>query len=235
MPLNFKEFSTIPESFKLPEKTAITAFILGAAFVITPIPQLIICSRSNILMLATAYISPVCGIIAMLTVLWKAGGRDFLTISKLDLKAVGYILCATLGIILCSGTVCMIWKICLDILEIPYKQEQYLLTLARNCSAIEAVMLSALVVLIVPVAEELLFRRILFAGLLQYGVKTAWFGTAIIFSICHLFLAGAPGLFIIGLGFQWLYFRYKNLTAAILAHGFLNGCAVLEALLSGGA
>ena len=95
-------------------------------------------------------------------------------------------------------------------------------------------MLSVLVTVIVPVAEELLFRRILFAGLLPFGNNCAWIGTACVFSACHLFLAGAPGLFVIGLGFQWLYCRYKNLAASILAHGALNSCTILAVLFSRG-
>ncbi|MBR1953189.1 MAG: CPBP family intramembrane metalloprotease, partial [Lentisphaeria bacterium] len=95
----------------------------------------------------------------------------------------------------------------------------------------EFLMLSALVILIVPVAEELLFRRILFAGLLRFGNKIAWLGTAGIFAAIHLYIAGLPGLFFIGLGFQWLYCRHKNLAASILSHGLLNGCTVLAVLL----
>ena len=234
MPLNLKVLDSVPESFKLSDKTAITAFIWGTIFVITPCPQLIICSSSTFYLLASAYISPLCGILAMLFILLKDNGKEALTVSKLNFRECLKILCFTLGIILCSGIVNLIWKICLDFFAISYSKEQYLLTLAKTCSATEFLILSVLVTLIVPVAEELLFRRILFAGLLQFGNKTAWLTTAGVFAAVHLFLAGFPGLFVIGLGFQWLCCRYKNLAASILSHGLLNGFAVLAALLSRG-
>ena len=234
MPLNFKALSSMPESSGLPEKTAITAFIFGTALVIAPIPQLIVSQNSIFQFLATAFISPVCGIIAMCLILLKDGGKDFLNVSKLSFKEIRYISYATAVIIFSGGIVNFLWKCCLDLLTVPYSKEQGLLTLAKSCSSTEFAMLSIFVILVVPVAEELLFRRILFAGLQPLGKTTAWLGTAGVFAAVHLFLAGLPGLFVIGLGFQWLYCRHKNLAASIFSHGLLNACTVLAVLFSRG-
>lgn len=234
MPLNLKVFDRVPESFRLPDKTVLSALVAGTAFIITPLPQLLVCHSSIFLWLASAYIAPVCGIIAMVLVLLKDGGKDFLNLSKLDFKEVKHIFYSTAVIIFIAGIINFLWKMCLDLLSIPYTKEQPLLTLAKSCSAVEFLMLSALVILIVPVAEELLFRRILFAGLLRFGNKIAWLGTAGIFAAVHLYIAGLPGLFFIALGFQWLYCRHENLAASILSHGLLNSCTVLAVLLERG-
>ena len=94
MPLNLKVFDSVPESFKLSDKTAITAFIWGTIFVITPLPQLIICSSSTFYLLASAYISPLCGILAMLFILLKNNGKEALTVSKLNFRECLKILCS---------------------------------------------------------------------------------------------------------------------------------------------
>ena len=84
----------------------------------------------------------------------------------------------------------------------------------------------------VPIAEELLFRRILFDGLQPLGTYTALLITSAVFAAVHLFPAGLPGLFIIGAGFQWIYLRQKNLLSAVFCHAMLNGISVIAVLFT---
>ena len=84
----------------------------------------------------------------------------------------------------------------------------------------------------VPIAEELLFRRIIFDGLLPMGKWSAMLITSVFFAAAHLFLAGLPGLFVIAIGFQWIFLKQKNLLASIICHALLNGVSVIAVLLA---
>ena len=231
MPVNLKRLFAVSEQFFLPEKTALTALFWGIFFIIAPIPQTVVCFENNLLMLLSGFIGPVCGIMAILSVFRYAGKMDALTLFKLSTDDFIYAVAGTVIITISSGIVTALWRIVLQAFSIPFAESQYLITLAGKCSRTEFALLSALVVLVVPVAEELLFRRVLFAWLLRWGNAVAWFGTAAIFAVAHLFLAGLPGLFVIGFGFQWLYIRRKNLSVSIVSHGLFNACALLSALL----
>ena len=231
MPVKHNPFWAVSGQFFLPDKIAVTALLWGIFFVVAPIPQLVVSFETCLLMLLSGFIGPVCGIIAMIAVFRYAGKMDALTLFKLNAEDLVYAVSGTVVIISVSGIVTALWRIVLLTFAIPFAENQYLMTLAGNCSSMEFALLAALVVLVVPVAEELLFRRVLFAWLLKWGNAAAWLGTAAIFAVVHLFLAGLPGLFVIGLGFQWLYIRRKNLSVSIVSHGLLNACALLSALL----
>lgn len=83
-------------------------------------------------------------------------------------------------------------------------------------------LLSAL--LVAPLAEEILFRRIILAGLLsKYTYKKAIFISAILFALVHS-TGFSPILtaFIFGLFSGYLYYKTNNLMAVILLHFFNN-------------
>jgi membrane protease YdiL (CAAX protease family) len=80
--------------------------------------------------------------------------------------------------------------------------------------------------LVAPWAEELLFRKWLYGGLLQDGVKHAGLIQAAIFAIPHapLFgLRGAVGAFVAGLIFAWLYRTSGRILLPAAVHGLYNG------------
>lgn len=97
----------------------------------------------------------------------------------------------------------------------------------------------ALVILVVPgaaVAEEILFRGVVFAGLRKS--MSLWPAAAIssvIWALLHLVsgnLAVAGVLAIFGLALAWSYERSGSLWAPIAAHAFNNTLAVLALLLT---
>ena len=218
----------------LPVQAVLPALIAGFSCIITPLPQLVISSRSTVAMLLTACIGPVCGVLLMGWFLLKTGEKNILTFARLKFLDLKYCIGGTFLIIFFAGLASAVWKSFLSACHIPFAENQYLMTLAQNANGLEFVLLAFLVIVPVPIAEELLFRRILFAALLPQGPIIAWLGTAAVFAAAHLFLAGLPGLFIIGLGFQYLYIRRQNLTVSIVSHGLLNACAVLAVLASRG-
>jgi membrane protease YdiL (CAAX protease family) len=88
---------------------------------------------------------------------------------------------------------------------------------------------------LVPLSEELVFRRCLYELLLKFGAPAAMVGTALIFSAAHGFLLGLPGLFFIGLVFQILCNTTRNLWCSIIAHAMLNATVLITAWQSAGA
>ena len=200
MPLNLKILSEIPDPVKLPQKTALTALLWGTACIITPFPQLFVSRSSDWELLLTAMFSPVCGIIIMSCILFKSEQNNALTLKRMTLCDIFCAVKGTAVIILSYTIVNAVWRMLLLALSIPFEESQSLMKLAQTCSGKEFLLLWGLVSVIVPFAEELLFRRILFAVLLPFGVKTALFGTSFLFAAVHLFLAGLPGLFVIGTG-----------------------------------
>jgi uncharacterized protein len=79
-------------------------------------------------------------------------------------------------------------------------------------------------VVLAPVAEEILFRGVLFQALRQRGYEvSAWLGTSFLFALIHGNLAALFPLMFLAVVFAWLYARTGNLLASITAHSVFNG------------
>ena len=234
MPLKFLSELEEPAGLKLPSKHIAAAFAAGVCFTIAPVPQLFCAGGSSFVSLLKAALATVAGIILMVFFLLRSKEPDALQMKMLQRKDWLFVIGRTSLIILLCALVSFLWKYLLKSLNIPFQDQQALLTLAKTLDNKSLIVFAVLVCVIVPISEELLFRRILYTGLLEFGKMTAFFGTAAVFAAVHLFLAGLPGLFLIGLGFQWLYLYRKNLTVSIVAHGFLNACTVAAVLIEKG-
>lgn len=159
------------------------------------------------------------------------------TASKIGLKKVGKreLLLAVGGVIvLLAGSAILtgIWQGILDLFHIPYVKEQALLQFAREGGLREIGALVLLTAVVIPLVEELVFRRCLYELLLKVSPSTALLGGALIFSAAHGFLAGLPGLFFIGVGLQILCNSTRNLWCSVIAHGLLNGSVILITCLT---
>jgi len=78
-------------------------------------------------------------------------------------------------------------------------------------------------VVIVPVAEEFIFRGVLFPFIRQLGFpKLAWIGVSALFALIHLSAPAFLALFVFALALTWLYERTDNLLAPITAHAIFN-------------
>lgn len=83
--------------------------------------------------------------------------------------------------------------------------------------------LGALAILLAPIAEELLFRGILYSIVKQSGFpRLALYGTSILFGAVHLNMASFFPLAVMGIFLAILYEETKNLLAPIVAHSFFN-------------
>ena len=234
MPLKFLSELEEPAGLKLPTKDIAAALAAGVCFTIAPIPQLVCAGGSTFFFLSKAALSTAAGIILMAFFLLRSKVPNALQMKMLQRKDWLFTIGRTSLIILLCGSVSFLWKYLLKSLNIPFQDQQALLTLAKTFDNKSLVIFAILVCVIVPISEELLFRRILYTVLLELGKTAAFFGTAAVFAAVHLFLAGLPGLFLIGLGFQWLYLYRKNLAVSIAAHGFLNACTVAAVLIEKG-
>ena len=78
-------------------------------------------------------------------------------------------------------------------------------------------------IVIAPVAEEFIFRGMLFPFIKQLGFpKLAWFGVSALFALIHMNLPTFVPLFVFALALTWLYDKTDNLLAPITAHALFN-------------
>jgi len=78
-------------------------------------------------------------------------------------------------------------------------------------------------VVLAPVAEEFIFRGVLFPFLKQLGMlRTAWIGLNLFFAFIHGDAAIFLPLFALSVALTWLYEKTDNLLAPMLAHALFN-------------
>ncbi len=90
------------------------------------------------------------------------------------------------------------------------------------------VYLCVFTVVIAPVAEEFIFRGVLFPFVRQLGYpRLAWIGVSLLFALIHMDLAIVVPLFVLALALTWLYELTDNLLAPIAAHSLFNTANLL--------
>ncbi len=83
-------------------------------------------------------------------------------------------------------------------------------------------------VVLAPVAEEFIFRGVLFPFVKQLGwPKLAWIGVSLIFAFIHLNAPTFVPLFVLALALTWLYEKTDCLLAPIAAHSLFNTANVV--------
>jgi len=95
-------------------------------------------------------------------------------------------------------------------------------------------MMAALVLIGAPIMEEILYRGILqeIAIRMGFGRWLSIFAVSVIFTIVHIgavSLSALPTLFIISLGFGWVYEKSGRLSASIVTHSLFNLTNILLA------
>ncbi len=83
--------------------------------------------------------------------------------------------------------------------------------------------LGAFTVVLAPIAEEFIFRGVLYSFVKQLGFpRLAWFGVSLLFALIHGSLGILIPLFVLALALTWLYEKTGNLLAPIAAHSLFN-------------
>jgi uncharacterized protein len=93
------------------------------------------------------------------------------------------------------------------------------------------VYLGVFAVVIAPVAEEFIFRGLLYPFIKRLGwPKLAWFGVSFLFALIHADKAIFIPLFVLALALTWLYEKTDNLLAPITAHALFNATNLVALL-----
>ena len=83
--------------------------------------------------------------------------------------------------------------------------------------------LGVFTVAIAPVAEEFIFRGMLYPLVKQSGRPgLAWFGVSFLFALIHWDAAAFAALFLLALALTWLYEKTDSLLVPITAHSLFN-------------
>ena len=196
-----------------------------------PVPQMFASSAPAVML---GYVSAA-GTLFVLFSLWllcylnsgKSIG-DLVGITVPDKKTVAGVGVTLPCTLLAVGAITWHWKYTLNKLDIPFVQTQKLLEYADISKPLVFSLLILMAVIVVPIVEEFVFRRVLFELTAKAtGFNAAGFITAGVFSAAHGFLAGAPGLFLMGVILQWMYSKHRNLAACIMLHGLCNAVAII--------
>lgn len=106
-------------------------------------------------------------------------------------------------------------------------EESPIMPLIRNAPPGDLVLLTVAAVTLAPLAEELVFRRVLFTCLQRFvGMPLAIVATAAIFATFHVSLAQWAPLFILGLALQAAVLLSDSLWTAIVMHAVHNALAI---------
>lgn len=91
-----------------------------------------------------------------------------------------------------------------------------------------AAWLGILLVLVVPVGEEVFFRGIVYGGLrTRWGVGAAAVASAAFFAVVHFQLVHGLPIFVLGLLLAYLYERTRSLMPAVVTHALNNAVALI--------
>jgi membrane protease YdiL (CAAX protease family) len=108
------------------------------------------------------------------------------------------------------------------------KDEEAVTLLTDTSSHAAQIYLVIFAVLIAPVAEEFIFRGVLFPFLKQHNMpKTAWLGLNLFFAFMHADAAIFIPLFVLSIALTWLYEKTDNLFAPIFAHALFNAANLI--------
>ncbi len=165
---------------------------------------------------AALFISSFAGVVACIA------SAEKLVLKKITAKDSLYILCTFAIILFSVAILTATWKFILAKADISCPEKQALVELIANSNFQGRAMIFAATCLFAPFTEEVLFRRIIFDIWHKHHPKTAFAGTALFFSVIHFFLPGIPGLFFMGMAFQYIFLRRQNLWCACLTHALVN-------------
>jgi membrane protease YdiL (CAAX protease family) len=135
------------------------------------------------------------------------------------LMAVGFIIVVLPVVLLLQG-------VSIHVLEKfgwPTEDQAAVKLLSGAKSVWTTVYLGMFAIVIAPVAEEFIFRGMLFPFVKQLGwPKLAWSGVSFLFALIHLNAPTFVPLFVFALALTWLYEKTDNLLAPITAHALFN-------------
>jgi membrane protease YdiL (CAAX protease family) len=104
--------------------------------------------------------------------------------------------------------------------------------LAKECSNTSFILIVFAVVIVAPLTEEIIFRRIIYSWLAKNISKWgAIILTSALFAIIHDSLSLFAALFFLAICFQLIYLKYNSLIPAIIMHSCFNSITAIILLL----
>ena len=104
------------------------------------------------------------------------------------------------------------------------EEQQAVQTLRAASGALDRASLGVITILLAPLAEETLFRGVLYTWIRDAGYpRLALWGSSLLFALVHLNLVTFLPLLVLALILVALYERTGNLLASMAAHGLFNG------------
>ncbi len=198
-----------------------------------PIPEVV--SKSIAIMSM-----PVCMMAAVLLAYSMfSGGEPFLQAFRIDkwrwryiptavgLEAVCFIPLALVGVLSLKATKFLRDNLAPEwahhLLESSQQFREFLLTMEWGMFVVIAIA----AVIVAPILEEVIFRRILFSFLSsRIGIPAAFFAASFIFAAIHLRFSDIPTLFLLGCIWQAVFLYHSSLYPAIIYHAFHNLVAI---------
>lgn len=111
-------------------------------------------------------------------------------------------------------------------------EQQAVQTLRVSASWLSRALLAVVAIGLAPMAEEVLFRGILYPAVKQAGFRhLALWGTSAVFAVIHGNLATLLPLLVLSVALTLLYEQTDNLLAPIAAHACFNGMNFLRLFL----
>jgi len=97
-----------------------------------------------------------------------------------------------------------------------------------ECSDKTLIYMAVGAVIVAPIIEELVFRKIVYGFIKQYSSTViATIFTSLLFAVVHCAVVKIPALFVIALFLQVLYIHYKSIYPSIILHVVHNGATFL--------
>ncbi len=130
-----------------------------------------------------------------------------------------------------TGLLLWLSRFVMGLADFEFQHTQNIVRLFQNSNTSGKIFIFLTVTTLVPLTEELLFRRILFGFFRHFtGGITAAVICSLLFALAHRFPAGALSLFWIGMCLQYMYCRSGSFLTPVIMHSMINICGCIMAL-----
>ena len=210
-------------------------YVLITGLLLSLLPSLFVNNHSNLLGLNLIAYTLQIGAFSLLP-LYIVLQRHHLPPAALGLQPLRFIAIPKgilWGVVLYGVNLGVAFLVNLVLPEKMLSEQSAILLLQMATSPLEQAMLGFFIVLLAPIAEEILFRGFLLPPLRDLlGSRSAILVGASIFAAVHGNIFTFLPLFAGGIGFCWLYEKHRDLSYSIIAHMTWNAIAFALYMLS---
>lgn len=138
-------------------------------------------------------------------------------------QAIGFGVVAVFAFLPLGWGLQMVSRKAMTVLGVEHGEQLALVALRNSGSPAELIAMGFVTILLAPVAEEILFRGLLYPTIKQYGFpRLALWGSSALFAAIHFNVAAFIPLLLLAAVLVWLYEKTNNLLAPITAHVTFN-------------